>query len=97
MTFTQRPLNTWTINELANYNQAKILMAIPNGEFNQAVFAAVTLSLHWHSERMPPQAIKKNQARAVKNAIAALTNHCESDPACLKALKALELNFKDFL
>ena len=48
-----KPLEEWTLHELATYNQAHILMAIPTGEFNDAVFSAMDLTLRWKAIRTP--------------------------------------------
>jgi hypothetical protein len=41
------PLEKWTFNDLVQHNQATVLMAIPVGQFNQAIFDACGLVLRW--------------------------------------------------
>jgi hypothetical protein len=40
-------ISTWSFQDLTAWNQAQILLAIPRGEFNQAVFDAMDLTLRW--------------------------------------------------
>ena len=48
-----KPFEEWSFEELAIYNQANILMAIPVGKFNDAVFSAMDLTLRWKEIRTP--------------------------------------------
>lgn len=41
----------WTFEELVRYNQANILIAIPVGDFNGAVWNACDLALRWKAEQ----------------------------------------------
>ena len=45
-----KPLADWTFEELVRYNQGKILLEIPTGKFNEAVWAACDLALRWKAE-----------------------------------------------
>lgn len=47
MNLATTPLEKWTFNELVQYNQATVLMAIPVGQFNQAIFDTCDLALRW--------------------------------------------------
>lgn len=40
-------IETWTFTQLVQWNQGQIVLAIPTGEFNQAVFTAMDLALRW--------------------------------------------------
>jgi len=40
-------IDTWTFQQLVQWNQGQILLAIPTGQFNEAVFAAMDLALRW--------------------------------------------------
>lgn len=40
-------IETWTFQQLVQWNQAQILLSIPSGEFNPSVFAAMDLALKW--------------------------------------------------
>lgn len=42
-----KPLAEWTFEELTRYNQGKIILAIPTGDFNYAVWSACELALQW--------------------------------------------------
>jgi hypothetical protein len=46
-----KELRDWSHSELLTYNQAQILLAIPTGEFNIAVWRAMDLTLRWRAER----------------------------------------------
>lgn len=49
-----KPFEEWSFEELATYNQANILMAIPVGKFNDAVFSAMDLTLRWKAHLTAP-------------------------------------------
>lgn len=44
---TTKPFEQWTFDELVQYSQGQIVLAIPTGKFNQAVFNAMDLALRW--------------------------------------------------
>lgn len=47
MSQLDKPFEQWSFDELVKWNQGKIVLAIPTGEFNQAVFNAMDLALRW--------------------------------------------------
>lgn len=47
MNIATTPFEQWTFEMLLMYNQANILIAIPKGNFNDAVFVAMDLTLRW--------------------------------------------------
>jgi hypothetical protein len=50
------PLEQWTWQELLAFNQGSILLAIPKGEFNQAVHSAMELTTRWVQSRKEKKA-----------------------------------------
>lgn len=44
---TETPFEEWTFEKLVRYNQGKIILAIPTGDFNGAVYSACDLTLRW--------------------------------------------------
>lgn len=58
MIFPMSPFESWTFEQLVQYNQAKILLAIPTGEFNQAVFNAGDLTLRWKAAQNTVRKVK---------------------------------------
>lgn len=46
-----KPLHEWTFEEVVQYSQGKIVLAIPVGGFNYQVWAACDLALRWKFER----------------------------------------------
>ncbi len=49
-------MSQWAFQDLVTWNQAQILLAIPKGQFNEAVFAAMDLALRWKAAQ--PKATK---------------------------------------
>lgn len=54
MLITDLPFEQWSFADLVRWNQGQILLAIPAGEFNQAVFTAMDLALRWKAARKGP-------------------------------------------
>jgi hypothetical protein len=52
-----KPLHEWTFEEVVRYSQGNIILEIPTGGFNDAVWTACELALRWKFER--DQYIKK--------------------------------------
>lgn len=46
-----KPLKEWTFEEIVRYSQGRIILAIPTGDFNDAVWAACDLALRWRVEK----------------------------------------------
>lgn len=42
-----KPMEDWTFRDLVQWNQGQILLSIPQGKFNEAVFAAMDIALRW--------------------------------------------------
>jgi hypothetical protein len=47
MSYADKPFEQWTFQELVLFNQGTVLLAIPTGKFNQAIFDACDLTLRW--------------------------------------------------
>lgn len=46
-----KQLEEWTFEEIVRYSQGRIILAIPTGNFNDAVWAACDLALMWRAEK----------------------------------------------
>lgn len=51
-----KPMEEWTFQGLVQWNQGQILLAIPQGQFNEAVFVAMDMALRWKAQQKKEKA-----------------------------------------
>lgn len=55
-----KPLNEMTFDELATYCQGTIVLAIPAGDFNYAVWSACDRAIQWRDLQLAKKKLEKN-------------------------------------
>jgi hypothetical protein len=59
----QKEIVEYTLDELVQYSQGRIILSIPTGDFNAAVWAAMDLALRWKSLQDEKKALDKKKPK----------------------------------